>query len=202
MKEAAVPLYEHVFLARQDLSQAQVDALAATATEIVEANQGKVTKTETWGLKNLAYKIKRNRKAHFVLLNIEAPAGVIAELERQTAINEDVIRWLTVRVDEHESGPSVQMRKSDRDDRRAHRDRAEHLPLRQVELDDPALLLAGEPARRAGDGERLGRPEGPGGRAGLERGDPRQAARPRGAGRHCGDEHGGEQQQGDTAHSP
>ncbi len=117
-------LYEHVFLARQDLSQAQVDALAATATEIVEANQGKVTKTETWGLKNLAYKIKRNRKAHFVLLNIEAPAGTIAELERQTAINEDVIRWLTVRVDEHETGPSVQMRKQDRE-RTRRRDREE-----------------------------------------------------------------------------
>jgi small subunit ribosomal protein S6 len=119
-----VALYEHVFLARQDLSQAQVDALAATATEIVEANQGKVTKTETWGLKNLAYKIKRNRKAHFVLLNIEAPAGTVAELERQTAINEDVIRWLTVRVDEHETGPSVQMRKQDRE-RSRRRDREE-----------------------------------------------------------------------------
>ena len=117
-------LYEHVFLARQDLSQAQVDALAAAATEIVEAGQGKVTKTETWGLKNLAYKIKRNRKAHFVMLNIEAPAGVVAELERQTAINEDVIRWLTVRVDEHEAGPSVQMRKQDRE-RSKRREREE-----------------------------------------------------------------------------
>ncbi|HMO67672.1 MAG TPA: 30S ribosomal protein S6 [Novosphingobium sp.] len=120
-----MPLYEHVFLARQDLSQAQVDALAATATEIVESNQGKVTKTETWGLKNLAYKIARNRKAHFVLLNIDAPAGVVAELERQTAINEDVIRWLTVRVDEHEGGPSVQMRKNDRE-RPRRRDREEN----------------------------------------------------------------------------
>jgi small subunit ribosomal protein S6 len=119
-----VALYEHVFLARQDLSQAQVDALAATATEIVEANQGKVTKTETWGLKNLAYKIKRNRKAHFVMLNIEAPAGTVAELERQTAINEDVIRWLTVRVEEHEAGPSVQMRKQDRE-RTRRREREE-----------------------------------------------------------------------------
>ena len=117
-------LYEHVFLARQDLSQAQVDALAAAATEIVEAGQGKVTKTETWGLKNLAYKIKRNRKAHFVMLNIEAPAGVVAELDRQTAINEDVIRWLTVRVDEHEAGPSVQMRKQDRE-RAKRREREE-----------------------------------------------------------------------------
>jgi small subunit ribosomal protein S6 len=119
-----VPLYEHVFLARQDLSQAQVDALAAAATEIVESNQGKVAKTETWGLKNLAYKIKRNRKAHFVLLNIDAPAGVIAELERQTAINEDVIRYMSVRVDEHETGPSVQMRKTDRE-RSRRRDREE-----------------------------------------------------------------------------
>jgi small subunit ribosomal protein S6 len=118
-----LPLYEHIFLARQDLSQAQVDALAATATEIVEANNGKVTKTETWGLKNLAYKIQRNRKAHFVLLNIDAPGDVIAELERQTKINEDVIRWLTIRVDEHEAGPSVQMRKGDRDrKRRSDRD--------------------------------------------------------------------------------
>jgi len=119
-----VPLYEHVFLARQDLSQAQVDALAATATEIVETNAGKVTKTESWGLKSLAYKIKRNRKAHFVMLNIEAPAGVVAELERQTQINEDVIRYLTVKVEEHETVPSVQMRKQDRE-RTRRRDREE-----------------------------------------------------------------------------
>ena len=119
-----MPLYEHVFLARQDLSQSQVDALAATATEIVESNGGKVTKTETWGLKSLAYKIKRNRKAHFVLLNVEAPAGVIAELERQTQINEDVIRYMSVRVEEHEGGPSVQMRKNDRE-RSRRREREE-----------------------------------------------------------------------------
>jgi small subunit ribosomal protein S6 len=114
-KEIAVALYEHVFLARQDLSQAQVDALAATATEIVESNQGKVVKAETWGLKNLAYKIKRNRKAHFVMLNIEANGATVAELERQTSINEDVIRYVTIRVDEHEEGPSVMMRKTDRE---------------------------------------------------------------------------------------
>ncbi|MFN3458185.1 MAG: 30S ribosomal protein S6 [Novosphingobium sp.] len=110
-----MPLYEHVFLARQDLSQAQVDALAATATEIIESNEGKVTKTETWGLRSLAYKIQKNRKAHFVLLNIEAPGAAISELERQTQINEDVIRYMTVRVDEHEAGPSVMMRKNDRE---------------------------------------------------------------------------------------
>jgi small subunit ribosomal protein S6 len=111
-------LYEHVFLARQDLSQAQVDALAATATEIIEANEGKVIKTETWGLKNLAYKIDRNRKAHFVMLNIEGPGAVVEELERQTRINEDVIRYMTIRVDEHEDGPSVMMRKQDRERKR------------------------------------------------------------------------------------
>jgi small subunit ribosomal protein S6 len=120
-----VPLYEHIFLARQDLSQAQVDALAAQATEIVETNQGKVVKTETWGLKGLAYKIKRNRKAHYVMLDIDAPPGVVAELERQTAINEDVIRFLTVRVDGHENGPSVMMRKADRD-RTKRREREEY----------------------------------------------------------------------------
>ena len=119
-----MPLYEHVFLARQDLSQSQVDALAVNAAQIVDAGKGRVTKTEAWGLKSLAYKIKRNRKAHFVLLNIDAPAGVVAELERQTAINEDVIRFLTVRVDTLDTNPSVQMRKQDRE-RPRRRDREE-----------------------------------------------------------------------------
>ncbi|MPT47235.1 MAG: 30S ribosomal protein S6 [Sphingobium sp.] len=114
-------LYEHVFLARQDLAQAQVDALAETATAIVEANQGKVTKVENWGLRSLAYKIAKNRKAHYVLLNIDAPAGVVAELERQTQINEDVIRYMTVKVEELETGPSVMVRKNERGDRRGPR---------------------------------------------------------------------------------
>ena len=111
-------LYEHVFLARQDLSQAQVDALAAQATEIVEAGNGKVTKSETWGLKSLASKSERNRKAPFVLLNIDAPGAVVAELERQTRINEDISRYITIRVEEHEEGPSVMMRKNDRERKR------------------------------------------------------------------------------------
>jgi small subunit ribosomal protein S6 len=115
-------LYEHVFLARQDLAQAQVDALAEAATKIIEDNQGKVVKTETWGLRSLAYKIAKNRKAHYVMLEIDAPAGVVAELERQTQINEDVIRYMTVKVDGHEEGPSVMMRKQERDrERRADR---------------------------------------------------------------------------------
>jgi len=121
VKGSEMALYEHIFLARQDLSQAQVDALAAQATEIIESNNGKVTKTETWGLKSLAYKIDRNRKAHFVLLNIEGPGAVVAELERQTRINEDVIRYMTIAVDEHEAGPSVMMRKNDRERKRRER---------------------------------------------------------------------------------
>lgn len=110
-------LYEHVFLARQDLAQAQVDALAETATKIVEDMDGKVTKVETWGLRSLAYKIAKNRKAHYVMLNIDAPAGVVAELERQTQINEDIIRYMTIKVDALETGPSVMMRKQDRPER-------------------------------------------------------------------------------------
>jgi small subunit ribosomal protein S6 len=115
-------LYEHVFLARQDLAQAQVDALAEAATKIVTDNQGKVVKTESWGLRSLAYRIAKNRKAHYVLLEIDAPGDVVAELERQTQINEDVIRYMTVKVDGHEEGPTVMMRKGDRE-RRARRDR-------------------------------------------------------------------------------
>ncbi len=114
-------LYEHVFLARQDLAQAQVDSLAEEATKIIEANEAKVVKTETWGLKSLAYPIQKNRKAHFVMLHIDGPGTVVAELERQTRINEDVIRYITVRVDELEEGPSVMMRKSDRDIKRRPR---------------------------------------------------------------------------------
>jgi small subunit ribosomal protein S6 len=117
-------LYEHVFLARQDLAQAQVDALAETATKIITDNAGKVVKTETWGLRSLAYRIAKNRKAHYVMMEIDAPGSVVAELERQTQINEDVIRYMTVKVDEHEAGPSVMMRKGERDRERG-RDRGD-----------------------------------------------------------------------------
>ncbi|WP_108810186.1 30S ribosomal protein S6 [Sphingorhabdus sp. Alg231-15] len=125
-----MPHYEHVFLARQDLSQSQVDSLAQEATKIVEANEGKVVLTETWGLRTLAYKVQKNRKAHYVMLRLDAPTNVIAELERQTRINEDVIRFLTIRVDEHEEGPSVMMRKPDRDSRRGGSDRGGDRPRR------------------------------------------------------------------------
>jgi len=116
-------LYEHVFLARQDLAQAQVDALAEIATKIVNDNEGRVVKTENWGLRSLAYKIAKNRKAHYVMLEIDAPGNVIAELERQTQINEDIIRYMTVKVDTLEEGPTVMMRKQDRDrERRGDRE--------------------------------------------------------------------------------
>ena len=120
-----MPLYEHVFLARQDLAQAQVDALAENATKIIADNGGKVVKTETWGLRGLAYRIAKNRKAHYVMLDIDAPAPAMAELERQTGINEDVIRYMTVKVDELEAGPSVMMRKQERAERGPRGDRGD-----------------------------------------------------------------------------
>lgn len=110
-------LYEHVFLARQDLAQAQVDALAENATQIVEGLGGKIVKMETWGLRSLAYRIAKNRKAHYVMLEIDGPAAAIFELERQIALNEDVIRYMTVRQDAHEAGPSAMMRRNERNER-------------------------------------------------------------------------------------
>ena len=116
-----MPLYEHVFLARQDASPQQVEELTAQMTGIVEQAGGKVTKTENWGVRSLTYRMNKNRKAHFVLLNIEAPSAAIAEIERQERISEDVIRYLSVRVEEHEEGPSAMMRKADRDRERDDR---------------------------------------------------------------------------------
>ena len=116
-----MPLYEHVFIARQDLAQAQVDALAEAATSIIETAGGKVVKTETWGLRSLAYRIAKNRKGHYVMLDFDAPAAAVAELERQTQINEDVIRYMTVRVDAHEQGPSAMMRRGERERERGDR---------------------------------------------------------------------------------
>jgi small subunit ribosomal protein S6 len=110
-----MPLYEHVFLARQDASTQQVEELTTQMTGIVEQFGGKVAKMENWGVRSLTYRMDKNRKAHFVLLNIDAPSAAIAEIERQERINEDVIRYLSVRVDELEEGPSAMMRKADRD---------------------------------------------------------------------------------------
>ncbi len=125
-------LYEHVFLARQDLAQAQVDALAETATKIVQDNGGKIVKSESWGLRSLAYRISKNRKAHYVMLEFEAPGNVVVELERQTQINEDIIRYMTLRVDAHEAGPSAMMRRSER----AERDRGDRGDRPRRDRDD------------------------------------------------------------------
>src|SRR5215831_14548034 len=117
-----MPLYEHVFLARQDASAQQVEELTAQMTGVVEQHGGKVTKTENWGVRSLTYRISKNRKAHFVLLNVDAPSAAIAEIERQERISEDVIRYLSVRVEELEEGPSAMMRKADRDRERDDRE--------------------------------------------------------------------------------
>lgn len=110
-------LYEHIFLARQDVSPQQVEELVANLTSVITAGGGKVTKNEYWGLKSLQYRIKKNRKAHYSLLNIDAPAPAVAEMERQMRINEDILRYMTVRVDELEEGPSAMLQKRDRDER-------------------------------------------------------------------------------------
>lgn len=110
-------LYEHIFLARQDVSAQQVEELTTTLTEILTSNGGKVTKNEYWGVKTLSYRIRKNRKAHYSLLNIDAPHAAVAEMERQMGINEDILRFMTIRVDELEEGPSAMMQKRDRDDR-------------------------------------------------------------------------------------
>ncbi len=115
--------YEHIYLARQDVSAQQVEELTKTLTQLLESNGGKVAKKEYWGLKTLAYRIKKNRKAHFCLLNIEAPYEAVGEMERQMRINEDILRFLTLKVDALEEGPSVMMQKRDRDDRSDRRPR-------------------------------------------------------------------------------
>jgi small subunit ribosomal protein S6 len=116
-KEGMMPLYEHVFLARQDASTQQVDDLTNQFKAIVEGAGGKVAKTEYWGVKSLTYRMNKNRKAHFTLMNLEAPADAISEIERQERLSEDVLRYMTIRVDELEEGPSAMMRKAERDDR-------------------------------------------------------------------------------------
>ena len=149
-----MPLYEHVFLTRQDLSPQQVEELTTQLSGVIGQMGGKVTKNEYWGLKSLTYRMKKNRKAHMTLLNVEAPAAALNEIERQERLHEDVLRYLTIRVDEHEEGPSAMMRKSDRDrddrggrdrdrgdrdrgDRdRGDRDRGERRPRREESSDD------------------------------------------------------------------
>ena len=120
-----MPLYEHVYLARQDASTQQVEELTALLKGVVEGLGGTVAKTEYWGVKSLSYRLRKNRKAHFTLMNFNAPPAAISEIERLERLNEDLLRYLTIRVDEHEEGPSAMMRRAerdrDRDDRRGDR---------------------------------------------------------------------------------
>lgn len=112
-----MPLYEHVFLARQDVSNQQVETLTKEFSDVIAEGGGKITKSEYWGLKSLAYKIKKSRKAHYSLLNIDSPPAAVAEMERRMGLSTDIIRFMTIKVEEHEAEPSVQMRKQDRDER-------------------------------------------------------------------------------------
>jgi small subunit ribosomal protein S6 len=116
-----MPLYEHVFLTRQDASAQQVEELTAQFNGVIEQLGGKVSKTEQWGVKSLSYRLRKNRKAHFTFFNVDAPPAALNEVERQERLSEDVLRYLTVRVDEHEEGPSAMMRKVDRDREREDR---------------------------------------------------------------------------------
>ncbi|GHC68832.1 30S ribosomal protein S6 [Limoniibacter endophyticus] len=132
-------LYEHVFLARQDLSQQQVDALVEQYKGVIENGGGKVGRVESWGLKSLTYRINKNRKAYYTLIDIDAPATALHEMERQMRLSEDVLRFMTIKVDAHEEGQSVMLQKRDRDDRPARSgdreggrgDRGDRAPRRQ-----------------------------------------------------------------------
>jgi small subunit ribosomal protein S6 len=118
-----VPLYENVFIARQDATPAQVEALTENFATVISQNGGTVGKREYWGLRSLSYRIKKNRKGHYTLMNIDAPAAAVTEMERLMRINEDILRYLTVRVEALEEGPSAMMRSRDDRDSRGPRDR-------------------------------------------------------------------------------
>jgi len=112
-----MPFYESVFIARQDIATNQVEALTTSFSEIITANGGKVTKTEQWGLRTLTYRIKKNKKGHYVLFNLDAPPAAVNEMERNMRLNEDVLRFMTVRVEELEAGPSAMLRKDESTER-------------------------------------------------------------------------------------
>lgn len=113
--------YEHVLIARQDISSQQVDTLVEDITKLIDEHGGKTTKTEYWGLRTLTYRIRKNRKGHYALLNLDAPAEAVHELERRQRLNEDVLRFMTVRVETLEEEPSPILARKDRDERRRSR---------------------------------------------------------------------------------
>jgi len=116
-----MPLYEHTFIARQDLSNTQAESLIEHFSTVLTDNGGKVVEAEYWGVKTMAYKINKNRKGHYAYLRSDAPAPAVQEMERLMRLHDDVMRVLTIKVDEHEEGPSVQMQK--RDERSERRER-------------------------------------------------------------------------------
>ena len=113
-----MPLYEHVFMARQDVTSQQVETMVDQYRGVIEQNGGTVEKTEMWGVKSLAYRIKKNRKAHFTLFNLSAPPAAVSEMERQMRINEDILRFMTIRVEALDPEPSIMMQKRERDERK------------------------------------------------------------------------------------
>ena len=116
-----MPLYEHVFLARQDVSAQQVETLTEQMTGVITDNGGSVGKKEYWGLRPLSFRIKKNRKAHYQLIDIDASPAAVAEMERQMGLNEDILRFMTIKVEEHTDQPSAILTRRDRDDRRGGR---------------------------------------------------------------------------------
>jgi small subunit ribosomal protein S6 len=145
-----MPFYEHVMIARQDISPQQVDALTDTYKELITSLGGSVAKAEYWGLRNFAFRMKRHRKGHYVFMNIDAPPAAIKELERQEHINEDVLRVLTVRVEALDPEPSAIMQRGrDRDERGERggrgRDRERGRPPRfEEELEIPTPVVTGD----------------------------------------------------------
>jgi small subunit ribosomal protein S6 len=161
-----MPSYEHTFLARQDVTAQQVTGLMNTYKAVIEENGGKVGKTEYWGLKSTAYRIKKNRRAHYAFFNIEAPYQAVLEMERQMRISSDIIRFLTVRVEELDEKPSIQMRKQDdrdreRGDRGDRGDRGPRPPRRDRDDRSFGSFRDGE----GGGGRSFGSPRNAGGEA-------------------------------------
>jgi len=140
-----MPLYENVFIARQDISGAQAEALADSFVQLIADQGGEVKKRESWGLRNLAYRMNKNRKGHYVLFNIEAPPAAIAELERTMRISEDVLRYLTLRVDKLDEAPSpIMQNRGSREDRPRRSDRDRYEERREEAPPAPAPAPATE----------------------------------------------------------
>lgn len=147
-------LYENVFIVRQDVSAQQVEDLTTRFTGLIADGGGAVTKNEYWGLRTLAYKIKKNRKGHYVLLNIDAPSDAIKEMERNMNLNEDVMRFMTLRVDELDEGPSVMMRsRAAREERDRDRGRDRPRERRDTEVGKPSDTEVAKPKESSSEGE-------------------------------------------------